>query len=423
MSPCDDGVSARPLGPQEALFTELTRRCNGGIQLVTLARFETPRNPRDVCRALEAIHRRHPLLRARVEQREALRWVCDVPFERVGLRAEPAGDPFDLEAFYAAEAARVLDVASCSWRAVLLTDARGDVTWIALVANHAAVDGRSALVILNDLDIQLNERELWSDEPLPLTQSAEAGLVAAGRSGDRAFLPAWPERTMWPVERPAASVERKPYGFLRVVPQRTIAAVDERLRAENIKLASAFAAAGVQAAQELPGRTEWTGILAPTDVRADCKPSISDNAVGGYIAGINLLIGPEHQDAGPLDVARELQRQFLSNRPPSLLMDAEVPLADTLQQVERMARANDVFRGGLCVTDVGDLNRLSGRRVGLSEVMMMPSQNHGIHSILVCIVSTAAGTCLSFGFDDPLRGRAHAHAFADRFTEALTALA
>jgi hypothetical protein len=43
----------RRLGPQEALFAEVTRRGNGGIQLVTLAPFETPPDPNDVRRALE----------------------------------------------------------------------------------------------------------------------------------------------------------------------------------------------------------------------------------------------------------------------------------------------------------------------------------------------------------------------------------
>jgi hypothetical protein len=74
------------------------------------------------------------------------------------------------------------------------------------------------------------------------------------------------------------------------------------------------------------------------------------------------------------------------------------------------------------VTDVGDLNRLSGRRVGFSEVLLTPSQNHGIHPVLVAIVSTNAGTCLSFGYDAPLQTHANAHAFADRFIEALDAL-
>jgi hypothetical protein len=271
--------------------------------------------------------------------------------------------------------------------------------------------------------VLLSQPEAWPGGALALMQSAEAGLAAAGLSGDRALLPVWPEETMWRVGHPAAAAERKPHGFLRVVPESTTAAVHERLRAEGIHLASAFAAAAVRAAEVLPGRTDLTGIVAPTDVRADCAPPIPGHVVGEYVAGINLLLGPGHRGASLLDMARELQRQFLENRPPSLLMDAAVPLAVTRQQVDQMAAASGVFAGGICVTDVGDLNRLSGRRVGISELLLMPSQNHGIHPVLIAIVSTNAGTCLSFGYDAPLQTRANAHAFADRYVAALGELA
>jgi hypothetical protein len=55
-------------------------------------------------------------------------------------------------------------------------------------------------------------------------------------------------------------------------------------------------------------------------------------------------------------------------------------------------------------------------------VLLMPNQNHGIHPVLVAIVSANAGTCLSFGYDEPLQTRANALAFADRFVAALSEL-
>jgi len=397
----------------------LTRRANGGVQLVTLAEFETPQVQNDVRRALASIHHRHPMMRGRIEDRETLWWICDVPFERIDIRIETMGTPFDLEMFYASEAAKPLDVTSASWRAVLLLDAQAHVAWIAIVSNHGGIDGRSVLAVVNDLDVLLNEPDTWLGGTLPLAQPAEAGLAAAGMSGDGSLLPIWPEETMWQVERPAKSEERRPHGFLRIVPQSAIAAVHERLRAEGIHMAAALTAAAVQAADVLPGRSAWTGIVAPTDVRADCHPPIEGNAVGEYIAGINLLLGPENHGASLFEAAHNLQRQLLKNRPPSLMMDANVPLETTRRQVDQMASASNVFSSGICVTDVGDLNRLSGRRVGISRVLLMPSQNHGIHPILVAIVSTNAGLCLSFGYDEPLRTRANAHAFAERYIEAI----
>ncbi len=75
-------------------------------------------------------------------------WLCDVPFERIDIRTEAMGDGFDLEAFYAGEARIPIDITRVAWRAVLLTDREGRVAWIALVTNHGAIDGRSALVML-----------------------------------------------------------------------------------------------------------------------------------------------------------------------------------------------------------------------------------------------------------------------------------
>ncbi|QLH38252.1 MAG: hypothetical protein HWD60_03765 [Defluviicoccus sp.] len=94
--------------------------------------------------------------------------------------------------------------------------------------------------------------------------------------------------------------------------------------------------------------------------------------------------------------------------------------ACTRKQADSFGSENRVFSGGICVSDVGDLDRLSGRRVGISRILLMPSQNHGVHPIMVAIVSTSEGACLSFGYDEPLRSRRSARAFADRYLNALT---
>ncbi len=216
---------------------------------------------------------------------------------------------------------------------------------------------------------------------------------------------------------------RRPHAFLRVVPKTAVAALHDRLQDEGIHLAAAFAAAAVHAADALPGRTEWTGIVAPTDVRADCAPEIPGNAVGEYVAGISLLLGPEHAGASLLETARELQDQFLRNRPPSLLMDANVPNDVSRDQVDQMAAANDVFGGGVCVSDVGDFNRLvrAARRLfaGARDAVPEPrhSSGHGRHRLdqrrrvpVVRLRRTVAD-------------QADAHAFADRYLEALGEMA
>ena len=91
-------VVERELGPQEALLVELNRRCNGAVQLVAMAELQRPMDVSDLRRALKIIHGRHPLMRGRIETRDNLWWVCDVPFDTIEIRTETIGKPFDMEA-------------------------------------------------------------------------------------------------------------------------------------------------------------------------------------------------------------------------------------------------------------------------------------------------------------------------------------
>ena len=81
----------RPLGPQEALFGEMNRRANGAVQLTCMAEFDPPVDAESVRRALRLVHARHPMLRARMEDRDRLWWVCDVPFERIHIGTQALG--------------------------------------------------------------------------------------------------------------------------------------------------------------------------------------------------------------------------------------------------------------------------------------------------------------------------------------------
>ena len=413
----------RALGPQELLFADLIRRCNGGIQLSTMVEFERPADEAAVRDALAAVHRRHPMLRARIEDGETPWWRCDVPFGRIEVRSLPIGPDFDPEAFYAREAETVLDLERVSWRAVLLTNEGGAVAWLCLTTNHGAIDGRSALVVLNDIDRYLADPGALGSNSLPMTLAAEQGLAAAGHDGDIGIFSDWPDQASWTVECPAAAAERTPHVLFRLLPRDKLGVLHRRLHAQGIHLAAGFAAAAVRAAEGLPGAGEWVGIIAPTDVRADCQPAIPADAVGEYVAAMRLLVEPTQRTLNLLDLARLLGRQFHDNRPPALRMAPDVPVPETRRQVDAMAAASDRFASGICVTDVGDLDTLSGRSVGFGRVLTMPSQNHGVHPVLIAIVTTRAGVCLSIGYDQPLRSEQAARAFADRYCEALIDLA
>lgn len=418
-----NGAEERPLGPQEAMFTELVRLSNGGVQLVTLAELANPLPVDEVRSRLKIVHERHPLLRARVEDRDRPWWVCDVPFETIAVSTREMGSDFDLEQLYAAEAQIPIDVTAVSWRAVLLTDPSGKVAWMALTASHAAVDGRSMLVILNDFDRVSGHGGGTGLAPLALNPAAETVLVAAGLAGERRVEPALPKEAMCRVEQPAGSAARRPQAFLRVHPQEDFDRLHARLHRDGIHLAGAFCAATVHASAALAGQAPVLRLVAPTDLRADGRPAVSGDAVGLYISSIGLELGPDETGRSLMNIARALDDQLKTNRPSALLMNPSIPPEDIREEAERFAGPNDLFVVGTGLSDVGDLNRLSGRQVGIARVVLMPSQSHGIHPMLVTVVSTAHGTCLSFGYAEPLTSRARAHAFADRFVEALDNLA
>ncbi len=409
----------RPLGPQELLFAELIRRGNGGLQLTTIAEFEQPVEEAVLRDALAAAHCRHPMLRARVEERDRPWWCCDVPFERITVQSRPMGSDFHPQATYAREAATLLDVGRETWRALLLTNESGRVAWLALTVNHGAIDGRSSLVLLDDIDRFLSDSNGFDDSSLPLMPAAENGLAAAGHSGDGHVMPSWPDEASWAVERSAGAEDRRPHVLFRMLPTERMDVLRGRLHSEGIDLAAGFCAAAAKAGQDLPGATDWTGMVAPTDIRSDCHPEIHPEAVGGYIATIQLTVEPQHRSLDVVETARLLTVQFKNHRPAALRLDADVAPADIHNRVDRMAAAANWFSSGLCVTGVRDLDQQAGRRVGISRVLTMPSQNHAAHPILIAHVSTRAGTCLSIGYNEPLRSHKAALAFADRYCDAL----
>jgi len=418
----DSAPIERPLGPQEALFAELIRRANGAIQMTCIAELAEPAPAATVLRGLKALHHRHPMLRARIVERDQLSWCCDVPWTDIPVRRESMGPDFDISLFYADEVDAVLDLGRRSWRVVLVSDAADRVTWLALTVNHAAIDGRSALVVLNDLDRFLDDESVFPLESLPLLPPVEQALAGAIPDGDQSFELSVPPDSMWTVSEPAPSSARRPHGFLRTFPAEAMERLHDRLHAGGIHLAAAFCAAAVRAGRAFPGHTGWTQILAPTDIRRDCRPPIPDDAVGEFVSVIPLTIEPAQQDADMAALADVLNTQLSDRRPLALRLAPEYRLADTRAQTDDIAAAHDVFSGGLCVTDVGDLQRLSGRPTGFSRVMLMPAQKHGIHPIMVAVVTAAAGACLTFGYAEPLTARETAEAYADRYLAALMEL-
>ncbi len=416
-------MSERPQGPQEALFTEIFLQSSGAVQLTVLAQLTDPADPAELLAVLPAIHGRHPMLHGRAEQREATEWwwVFDVAFEDIDIRRVTIDDDFDTSDFYRSEASLTLDILSVNYRVTLLTRDSG-VNWIALTVNHAAIDGRSSLNVLNEIDRALAEKP-ESDTSLPIPPSAEDGLATAGYSGHSDLLPPVPADAMWPVARSAASGDRRAGIVVRCLSARDVAGLHRQMHHQGLHLAAAFAAAIVPASRTFPGATGWTPMLATTDVRGDCSPPVPTETIGEYVGSITLLIKPDHQHDGPRQLTDLVSRQLTAGRRNALDMVEDYDLATLRAQAKTIGSPQDSFPHGICVSDVGDMSRLAGRQVGFDQVILMPAQRHGAHPLMVVIITTTTGAHLTVGYAEPLTSADTAANFADLYVAELRSLA
>ncbi len=416
----------RPLGPQEALFTELYLRAAGAVQLTVVARLLRPVPTSELASALAQVHDRHPLLRARVEQRGDGRWwwVCDVPYSAVQMltwELDGGGDSeVDLDAIYATEAEQTMDIRSVCYRVTGLTRS-GQVHWILLTVNHAAVDGRAALTVLNEVEAVLSGQPT-SAAPLPLPPAVEAG-VAHAAAGGRNLLPTIPDEALWPVAEPAPAADRLPRATYRHFPKADLQRLHERMRERGERLGAAFAAAIAPAARDFPGWTEWTPILVTADLRKNCEPVVAPDSVGCFVGSLMLYLRPDQQSDSVSTTARVLAEQLTQERDAALQLDATYDAAAIAAQADAIATAADRFSNGVCVSDVGDMSRLAGRPAGFDEVLLMPAQRHCAHPVMLVAITTETGVHLTIGYAEPVTSAETAHRFADAYLAALYDLA
>lgn len=419
-------MQQRPLGPQEALFTELYLRAAGAAQLTVLARLLRPVPASELTSALAQVHERHPLLGARVEQRTDDRWwwVCDVPFSAVQTRTQELDGAVDselnIDAVYATEAEQTMDIRSVCYRVTALTRS-GQVHWILLTVNHAAVDGRAALTVLNEVEAVLSGQPT-SAAPLPLPPAVEDCLTHAA-AGGRNLLPPIPDEALWPVAVPVPAAERLPRATYRHFPKADLQRLHERMRGRGERLGAAFAAAIVPAAREFPGWTEWTPMLVTADLRKDCEPVVAPDSVGCFVGSLMLYLRPNQQHDSLSTTARVLAEQLTHERDAAQQLDATYDDAVIAAQADAIALAADRFSNGVCVSDVGDMSRLAGRTAGFDEVVLMPAQRHCAHPVMLVAITTTSGVHLTIGYAEPVTATETAHRFADAYLAALYDLA
>ncbi|WHI46243.1 hypothetical protein [Microbulbifer sp. VAAF005] len=179
---------SRELGPQEALYIELTRQSRGGLQLISFIRVCEPLSVEDVRQGFSYLHSRHPFLRARVARGQRLRWVCDVDFCDIPNQIIPLEEAIKFEEAFMFHGMSCLDSEKCVYSLTLYTNQMGDVEWIVIASIHAALDGRAIVTLFLDLDNYLCSHKKPIGVPsLPLLESIADRLGSAGFSSEEEF--------------------------------------------------------------------------------------------------------------------------------------------------------------------------------------------------------------------------------------------
>jgi hypothetical protein len=415
----------RPLGPQEALFGELNLRCNGAIQLMAIVELEHARTVERVLDALQVAHACHPMMRARMVDRSGTWWwATDVAWGDIDVTIVPVESPFEFEAAYTSIAAVRLDLQAETYRVVLHCDTNDKVTHMSFIVNHAALDARGLVIALDTFDAALN-----GASPSPRAQTSapiavEIGLAAAGYTGDQSILPPPRDDTLFSVTKAAVASERRPRAFFRDFPVADMARLHTVLKARELPVGSALVEVAGETAATLEGHADGISLLVTTDCRNDCKPSMA-GIVGQFVASITVERPGRRSGLGgkPLiESIKDMHDMMVQRRPAALALAEKYDPDATRASADQIAQPNRLFASGICVSSIGNLDSLCGRHVGISRMMLMPLQNHGIHPIMIVSTTTASGSGFTFGFDEPLRTRESAHAYADRFMNTLLEL-
>ncbi len=286
----------RGLDPAERYFWLLGHGAN--MNLVVLAELARRLDPEDLRRALAAVQRRHPLLRARVDVVDGEPVFVEVAGE-IPLSALAAPD--DVVGAVGAMLNRPFDPDPGPLvRCVHLDGEGGDRSVVALIVHHALADARGGVRALQQVLRRAAAGDAGDETvsavvPPPLHERFPAGLqrpraavevlstIRAERDGQAA-------PSVFPFHRRGAADRVTRYAALVIDPPAAARLVSEARR-EGVSVTGTIAASVLQAGAALFGNGgDRTICLAvPTDLRARVQPPIGDDDV---VLAIGVLCTP-----------------------------------------------------------------------------------------------------------------------------------
>ncbi|WP_444938649.1 hypothetical protein [Microbulbifer sp. JMSA002] len=417
---------SRELGAVEALMVEFARECHGGTQIVSFIKVLQSLNVRTLQDGLAWVHHLHPMLRARVKLGTNFKWQCNVDFSSIPLEIYVLDHGFNFELEYMRQSKKIIDIEKYTYMITLYIGNNQCVEWISIVANHAAIDGRSIMVLFFYLDLYLNKGGNLELKSLPLYKPIEEYLKEAGYSGGDHLLRPGKDYLSWPVEQTADLAGRQSRAILRTLCFDDVEKLALLIKEKKVGFTALYSALAVISSQQLANHRPWTEIVLPMDVRGLCKPKIGLNVIGAFTAITTLEVLPHNSGVGVLDLAIEIQNNLNERFNPrelkGLIFESSCRLKDIIQAAHEYSHKIESFPSGICVSNLGSMRGLCGELKHFDIAAGMLVQNHGHHPMMVIAYTTNQNGVFVFGYCDPLISRNSAKAMADQYMELLQEL-
>ncbi|WP_444925371.1 hypothetical protein ACJJI4_12640 [Microbulbifer sp. TRSA002] len=418
---------SRELGPQEALFIEMTRLSYGGLQFVSFIRVCKSLSVDTLRTGLEYLHRRHPLLRARIQRGEKLRWICDVDFNDIPLNICQVGDTLNLEDEFRDHGINCLDSEKYVYSIKLYLNKGGLVEWISVINIHAAFDGRSVMTIFSDLDKFLRSNEtLEQTKSLPLQESIASQLESAGYYGEKEVEHKNTDDFTWPVEKQAAPNERKSCAVSYVMPPERTQKLVNWGKSNGIKITAIYCAIASIAARAVPVDKKLTEVTLSMDARGLCSPNIPLGHIGAFSETASLKLPPNIESANVVDVAKMLQNQIISvllkQRPMSKNLSSDYKMSDITHMATEITAQQKSFPAGIIVSNGGSIPFLADEMEYFEIQMPMITLTNGINPLMAATFTTYRNSVFVFGYCEPLISRHSIDLFVNEYMRILNSL-
>lgn len=415
----------RRLGAQESLFMELAERSNGATQLVVFFRVCKPLSVEELTRGMEYLHSIHTMLRSRVEKEIYAQWVCDVGFQDIPVEIKKNVSSFDYQEEFKRLGNKILALNKYSYRLTIYTDKYEHIIWVAFVVSHAAIDGRSVLILIRDLDRFLRKGQGYKPFISVMDKSA-VEYVSARWDVKKAQLLVGGNNCVpkkWLVEKAAHASIRRGCSIYRVFPKKLYERLCLLVRQEHILVTSVYSAIAIRAARSLPSFQSTAELMLPINAQCLCKSQVDQDVVGECTATINLSLSPKDTNLDLLELARVIQKKVYLGLRRGCFFEPEVKPDYRLGEIEDMAEyyasEKKYFPAGLCVSNVGNVYDYTGFLEFFDFGLVMSVQTIGAHPLMLVTYTLGGEGVFVFGYCEPLISKRSALKYVDAYMKIL----